>query len=283
MKYEINLGSNLLSLLTNVKKLEFEVIYRIFYVQEGQKTRKIYAPSLESMIIQHALYFYIYKYIDNKFINNSFACRIGKGIHTCKQSVYKSFRSVNSTSFYLQLDIHKFFYSISSDILLSILKQKYFKEQKLIELIAIFLKLPDTNIGVPIGNLLSQIFANVYMNEVDQYIKLKYPTYKYARYMDDFVIIGIEKYSIVEDIRVDIEKFIDTELNLKLSKFKIAKIQDGINFAGYRIFTNKILIRKYHLKRIKSFSNNDNEKGVLSLLGLSKNTHNYKKLKELYT
>lgn len=276
--YELNLGKNIFELHEKLKTKKFLYVdYNIFNIFDG-KPRKIYAPSIESAIVQHAIYLHIRDFIDSKFIYQSYACRLNKGIQQSRNYIQKSFKKHSSEKYYIQLDIKKFFYSIEPEILLNILKVKYIKDDELLELIKIFLKLPDAEKGIPIGNVLSQIFANVYMNEVDKFIIKNYK--HYARYMDDFIIIGLNLEE-ARKLKISIENFLKTNLNLELSKYHISKIKRGTNFAGYRIWQNKILLRKRHIKNVKKFIKNNNREGYLTILGLAKGTNSYKYIKNI--
>jgi hypothetical protein len=186
----------------------------------------------------------------------------------------RTFSDEDKSKFYLQMDIKKFFYSIDQQILIKILSDKYFKDKQLVKLIEIFvLNGSENKIGIPIGNLLSQIFANVYMNEVDQFIKSKYD-YSYVRYMDDFVLIGIPSYSECIRIKQDTEKFIADKLNLKLSKFKISKIESGINYAGYRIKQDSIILRARQYTNF--IIHNKNIEVLNALFSMAKHTTSFK-------
>lgn len=273
IKFELDLVWNLEKIIKKIKDNRFSITYNTFNITENGKIRIIQAPSLESCIVQHLIYKQIYHIINNKFISNSFACRVGKGIHGCKKVVYKAFRHFDREKYYLQMDIKKFFYSIDQNILLTILEKNYIKDKQLLELIKIFIK-DETGVGIPIGNLLSQIFANVYMNEVDKFLTKSYPHLQYIRYMDDFVLIGIQSYSecvFTKEIVVD---FIHKNLNLKLSKFKISTINSGINYAGYRIKQDSIILRR---RQYTNFNKHINNKEVINvILSMSKGTTSYK-------
>lgn len=271
--YEVNLILNLKKLMSKIETGTFEVRYNEFKITENGKIRVIRAPDLESCIVQQVLYHTIYDTIDNKFIDNSFACRKGKGIHLCKQVTYNNMRKFNKNKYFLQMDIKKFFYSIDQVILATIINNKYIKDRRLLSLLFLFIIDKNVNsefIGLPIGNLISQIMANVYMNEVDIYLTNKYPELFYTRYMDDFVLFGINTYSESLAIKNDLEIFIKNNLGLKLSKFKIDKLNNGINYAGYRIKHDSIILRK---RQYVNFEINKENPIILnSIMSMSKNT-----------
>lgn len=273
IRFELDLVWNLEKIIQKIKDNNFNITYNTFSITENGKIRIIQAPTLESCIVQHVIYKQVYRIINNRFISNSFACRVGKGIHSCKKVVYKAFRYFNKEQYYLQMDIKKFFYSIDQKILLSILERKYIKDKKLLKLISVFVE-DEKSVGIPIGNLLSQIFANVYMHEVDDFLTNTYPHLRYIRYMDDFVLIGLQTYSECVSIKETVIEFIHNNLNLKLSKFKISTIGSGINYAGYRIKQDSIILRR---RQYTNFNKHINNKEVINaILSMSKGTTSYK-------
>jgi len=130
----------------------------------------------------------------------------------------------------------------------------------------------DAPVGIPIGNLLSQIYALIYMNPVDHFIKRILRVKHYVRYVDDFIMIGISRDSCLEN-RALIIKFIKDALNLTLSKSTIQKVKKGLNFVGFRTWKTKRFIRKYSLFKFKKEANRGNLKAVVSILGHAKNTN----------
>ena len=152
----------------------------------------------------------------------------------------------------LKCDIKKYFYNINPNILYSIL-QKYIADPDLLEFtkVLIFDSRTDKAVGIPIGNYTSQFFANIYLNELDQYIKRTLKVKYYIRYMDDFVIFipNKEDCVILKDL---IEDFLSEKLNLTLnSKSRYFPCTMGVNFCGYRIFSTHKLLRVSSKKNIK--------------------------------
>ena len=132
--------------------------------------------------------------------------------------------------------------------------QKYIEDPQLLHLtkILIFDNSKSINqIGIPIGNYTSQFFANIYLNELDQYVKRQLKIKYYIRYMDDFIILLKSKNDCIE-IKKKIEEFIDQNLQLELNnKSRYYPYKMGVNFCGYRIFTTHKLLRTSSKKKIK--------------------------------
>lgn len=151
----------------------------------------------------------------------------------------------------LQCDIKKYFYSIDKDILYNIMS-KYISDKELLKLTYIFIYEDDSNIGIPIGNYTSQYYANIYLNELDRYVKEELKIKYYVRYMDDFIILLKSKEECIKT-KDKINNFIINRLNLQLNpKSRYYPNNIGINFCGYRIFETHRLIRNRSKKKIKN-------------------------------
>lgn len=214
--------------------------YYIFTVSEP-KPREIYAPSFRDIVVQHAIYRIIYSIFNSTFISTSFACRKGYGTHKCTDKAQRYMRACDGEEYYHQLDIRKFFSNIDRDIL-RVLIEKKIKDMRLVDIMMMF---TGKDKGIPIGNLLSQLYALIYLNSLDHFVKENLRIKKYIRYVDDFVIFGVSRLQCkyYKDLIVNFLK----DLKLELSKFNIKKIRKGINFVGYRTWKNKRFIRKYTL------------------------------------
>lgn len=256
--------------------------YKKFVLYEP-KERIIHAPAFRDVIVQHALYKSIYNIFNNTFIDQSYACRIGKGTHAAADYVQETFRKLPLDSYYLQMDIKKFFYSIDKNILKMQIIRKI-KDKKVVRLLLLFLFNKNFS-GIPIGNLLSQIYGLIYLNPLDHYIKRVLKAENYCRYVDDFIIFGWEKKECLEALE-KIKIFIDKELNLSLSRYTLQKINKGINFVGYRTWKNLRLVRKHSLYTFTKNSKLKNVESIVSILGHAKKTSSYfyflKKLRKNY-
>lgn len=234
--------------------------YRHFYVFEP-KRRLISAPHFRDRVIHRAIYNIIEPLFDKRYIYDSYACRRNKGTHKGADRAQKFIRRVESKhgkAHALKADISRYFSSIDHHILKSLLNEKLQCNRTKALLFYIIDNSPSDalGVGIPLGNLTSQIFANVYLNELDQYVKQILKIKEYARYMDDFTIIHHDKRQLHE-WRKEIERFLWQRLRLKTNSktqvFPIAK-QNGrsLDFLGYRIYGSHRLLRKSSVKRIKT-------------------------------
>lgn len=268
-EFESNLGVNINDLYSRIHDGSYRPDpYFQFRVYEP-KERIIHAPSFRDVVVQHAIYRQIYDIFDRIFINTSFACRKGYGTHRASQYAQNAMRKYDSDLYTLKLDIRKFFYSIDRDILRSLV-EKRIKDTRLVDIMMLFAQMKG-NIGIPIGNLLSQIYALIYLNPLDHFIKRDMKIKHYVRYVDDFVLIGLERPSAV-DARYTIIDFIRSLLHLELSRSTIQKIKKGINFVGYRTWQSKKFIRKFSLYKFFRMANQGKLQSIVSIAGHAKNT-----------
>ena len=268
--FETALGSNLDSLYQEIHDGCYQPQpYKSFTVYEP-KERIIYAPAFRDTVVQHAIYRVIYSIFDRTFIDQSFACREGMGTHRCSELAQKYMRACGDDEYSLKLDIRKFFYSIDRGILQELIEKKI-KDKQLVNIMMMFAKM-DTPKGIPIGNLLSQIYALIFMNPVDHFVKRELKVKKYIRYVDDFILFGLTRDQCLK-YREKIIAFIDKNLKLKLSKSTIQKIKKGINFVGYRTWKSKKFIRKYSLYKFRKMVKQNNQESSVSILGHAKHTN----------
>jgi len=269
-EFEINLGTNLTDLYEEIhNKTYYPKRYFKFVIYEP-KRRIIYAPAFRDIVVQHAIYRIIYKIFDRSFINTSFACRLGYGTHRASDYTQQALRQYDKDLYTLKLDIKKFFYSINRDILRSLIERKI-KDKRLVDIMMIFAE-NDDQLGIPIGNLLSQIYALIYLNPLDHFIKRVLKVKHYVRYVDDFILIGLTRDKCLE-FRRTIVGFLKENLHLELSKSTIQKVKRGINFVGYRTWKRKRFIRKYSLYKFRRAVKNKKQEAIISLLGHAKKTN----------
>lgn len=178
------------------------------------------------------------------------------------------------------LDIRKFYYSINHTTLKQIFRKKI-KDDKLLAVMGLFISDNVAEIGLPIGNLLSQLYALIYLNELDQFIKRELKIEHYIRYVDDFILVGLTKEQCYDN-KSSIENFIATVLQLKLSHWTIAKIKRGCNFVGYRTWKSLKFIRKRSIYNFHKQLKRKNYEAVVSLLGHAKNTSSLSEMLEKY-
>ena len=196
---------------------------------------------------------FIKPYFVPQFISTSYAGIEGRGMHKASKDVQKAMRSAKSkwkNYYILKMDVTKYFQNIDKRILWEILKRKM-KDNKLLWLTREILLSTEGMVGLPLGNYTSQMFANIYLNELDQYVKHILKCKYYYRYMDDIVIM-CENKKIAKDILNNITKFLKDNLKLTLnSKTRIFKDIQGVNFCGYKINEKRLKIRHTSKCRMK--------------------------------
>ena len=228
--------------------------YTEFYVTEP-KLRKIEKSRYIDRIVHRWIVDnFLIKGFVSQFINTSYACIKNKGMHKSAFYVQESMRKAKrewGEYYILKTDVAKYFNSINKKILLQILERKI-KDPKLMWLIKEILYAQKREKGIEIGNYTSQIFANIYLNEVDQYIKHELKIKYYARYLDDSILIVQTKKEAKEALR-KIEKFLKEKLDLELNKkTQIFKGKQGVNFCGYKINEYRLKLRDKGKRKLKN-------------------------------
>jgi RNA-directed DNA polymerase len=267
--FETNLGANIADLHKRLHDGSYRPDPYFQFTVHEPKERVIHAPSFRDVVVQHAVYRRIYPIFNRTFIDTSFACRIGYGTHKASAYTQWAMRQCNPDLYTLKLDIRKFFYSIDRCILRTLIEKKI-KDARLVEVMMLFAE-KETPVGIPIGNLLSQIYALIYLNPLDHYVKRRMNVKRYVRYVDDFILIGLERDQCVA-ARSTIVDFIGRQLRLALSKSTIQKIKKGINFVGYRTWQHKKFIRKYSLYKFTRLARRNKLESVISIAGHAKYT-----------
>jgi RNA-directed DNA polymerase len=225
---------------------------RQFYVWEPKK-RLISAPAFYDRVVHHALCNVIEPIFDNSFIHHSYACRMDKGTHEAVNTFQKQLRQAKrkwSKVYCLKIDVRRYFPSINHRILYSIIERKI-KDPDLLWLIKTIIDSNPGDTGIGIGALTSQLFANIYLDQLDHFAKevlrLKY----YIRYMDDIVILAPNKREL-HTVLAEIENFLWNKLRLTTnSKTQIMPINRGVTFLGYRIWPTHRRLKGQSKRRIK--------------------------------
>jgi len=239
--------------------------YHQFMIHEP-KERLISAAPFRDRVLHHAIHQVIESIFDRQFIYDSYACRLGKGTHRAVRR-FKEF--IKHNSYVLKCDIQKYFPSIDHEILINLIGKRI-KDERLMDLIIkiissrppeplseepqwfagddLFSSL-DRPRGIPIGNLTSQFFANIYLHELDSFVKHKLREKYYIRYVDDFVVLGNDKVHL-HDVKEQIRGFLQTlRLRLHPKKCNVFPVRVGTDFLGYRIYPTHSRIRKENVRR----------------------------------
>lgn len=259
IEFKNNLNENLESLRLELLTNTYQPRPLKTFIIRDPKTRKIKKSYFEDRIVHHTICNILEPIFEKRFIYDSFANRNGKGnLNAVKRfDKFKLKVSKNNTRncYVLKADIRHYFDEVSHDTLISILRKKV-NDEKLISLISKVLKNHSDKVGMPLGNMTSQFFANVYLNELDQFVKNELKVKYYIRYVDDFIILHDNK-GFLESCKQRIDIFLKERLQLQLhaTKSKILLLKRGIPFLGFRNFFHHRLLRKANLinmkKRIK--------------------------------
>jgi hypothetical protein len=233
------------------------------------KQRTIYAPAFRDLVVQHAIYRLVYPIFNAGFIDQSFACRVGKGTHAAADYAQAALRASPPDAYLLQLDIRKFFYRIDRALLRAQLERKI-KDRRFV---AVMMQFADYGpaVGIPIGNLLSQLYALIYLNPLDHFIKRTLGSTLYCRYVDDFVIFGCTRQQCL-GVLDQIKAFLAKAMHLELSRYSLHKVRRGLNFCGYRTWQSTRFIRKHSLYTFTQAAKKGALQSVISILGHARHT-----------
>ncbi len=259
IKFEEMLEDNLLILRNELIFHTYKPKPLETFILRDPKTRKISKSDFRDRVVHHAIVNIMEDIFDKSFIHDSYANRKGKGTLKAIErfDFFKRKVSRNNTRrcFILKADIRHYFENISHNIFLSVIKKKI-NNLRLLWLIKVILANHnvggDGSIGMPLGNLTSQFFANVYLNELDKYVKRKLRVKYYIRYVDDFVIFH-NSLKMLKSYKYEINNFLKEKLKLELhpDKSRILILNEGINFLGFRVFYNHKLVRKKNLRKFE--------------------------------
>ena len=230
--------------------------YTVFYISEPKVRRIEKSRYIDRIVHRWVVDNFLIPYFVPTFVNTSYACLKNKGMHKACLEVQKAMlhcKRIWGEYYILKMDVRKYFENINKDILFKILSRKI-KDKKLLWLIKEIIYSNEGEKSLPIGNYTSQMFANIYLNEVDQYIKHKLHCKWYFRYMDDGIVLLKTKEQakeVLEKIQIFLKEKLELELN---SKTQIFKDKQGVNFCGYKINEYRLKIRDKRKKKIKEKS-----------------------------
>lgn len=251
--------------------------YEAFNISDP-KPRNIHKASVRDRLLHHALYRTCYPFFDKMFVTDSYSCRFGKGTHKALKTFQKFFYKISKNRtrqvWVLKCDIKKFFASIDQDVLIEILGCFIDDKDILWLLSEIIHSFHSTKkgVGLPLGNLTSQLLVNVYMNEFDQFVKHCIHAEYYIRYADDFVILS-ENKQWLEGVLPRINDFLHTRLKLHLhrNKVSIKTLASGVDFLGWVHFpTHRVLRTTTKRRMFRNLKDGPSNETVQSYLGLLK-------------
>jgi len=227
--------------------------YREFRVCDT-KPRKIVAAPFGDRVVHHAICQVIEPIFDRSFIHDSYACRVGKGNLGAVLRLRRFLRAA-PRGYVLSCDVRRYFQSVDHDNLLELLARKL-KDRRLLELLRDLIETApvDPEVGpgkgIPIGNLTSQLFANVYLDPLDHFAKERLKLRRYVRYVDDFQAVHPDK-KYLHGVRETIRGFLAERLQLKLHprKATVTPVRCGTDFLGYRVWPHRMRVRRANLRR----------------------------------
>ncbi len=269
LEYNHHLEENLLQLQEDLDSRQYKPgAYRHFTIHEP-KERTISAAPYRDRIVHHAIINIIEPIWESRFYFHNYACRTEKGTHRAVDTCQKYLRKNN---YVLKCDIQQYFQSIDHQTLKVIIRKKI-RDEKLLALIDLIIDSSPVEIsrygnvslqydygdnlftplerkkGIPIGNLTSQFFANLYLNELDQWLKHSKRVNHYLRYMDDFIVFHDSK-KYLNELRSEIRDFLFTlRLNLHSKKQEIFPAKNGVPFLGFHVYTTHRRLKKENVKR----------------------------------
>jgi len=256
--------------------------YKAFNISDP-KPRNIHKASVRDRLLHHAIYRMLYPFFDKMFITDSFSCRINKGTHKAlnrfREFAYKVSKNNTKTCWILKCDIRKFFASIDHKVLLDILNS-YIPSEQIIWLLKEIIESfsVKSGVGLPLGNLTSQLFVNIYMNKFDQFIKHKLKVKYYIRYADDFIIL-LNNQKELENFIPLIRDFLSEKLKLYLhpKKIFIKTLSSGVDFLGWVNFPDHKVLRTVTKRRaFKRINTHSTPETINSYLGLLSHGNTYK-------
>lgn len=274
LKFEASFIDNIITLHYELNSGTYHPSTSICFVQKKPKLREIFAADFRDRVVHHLLVSHLEPKFERIFIHDSYSCRVGKGVHAAverlKFFLNKVMAGACRPAWYLKEDIRGFFMNMDKHILYEMICRN-FRQKDVLELSRkiIFAKCIDDyrfkgnrslldhipphktlfkvgdGKGLPIGNLTSQFFANVYLNELDQFVKHHLKCRYYIRYCDDFVLLSASQ-SQLEEWHSQIGNFLENSLKLEFntSQTKLRPVSSGIDFLGYIVRRRYTLVRR---------------------------------------
>lgn len=277
LEFQHNLMSNILSLHADLTSKTYKHSEYVAFNISDPKPRNIHKAPVRDRLLHHALYRKLYPFFDRTFVDGSYSCRKKKGMHNAidafRAYAYKSSKNHTRTVWVLKCDIRKFFASIEHARLLQILEE-YIPDKDILWLLSqiiVSFRSGKPGVGLPLGNLTSQLLVNIYMNKLDHFAKHKLKAKYYIRYADDFVFLSHDK-AWLESILPRIAEFLRDDLRLELhpKKVSISTLASGVDFLGWVHFPDHRVVRTTTKRRMFQGirKNEGSDATIQSYLGL---------------
>lgn len=283
MNFELHLEDNLFSLYESLNNGSYSHSpYKYFQIYDNKK-RDIYKAEVRDRVVHQIIYEYLLALFEPEFIVDSYASRINKGQYKAINTFRYFTRQIISdrkTCFVLKCDVRKYFDSVDQEILIKLVNEKVLCERTrtvIKDIISSHCSSTVVGKGIPLGNVTSQVFANIYLNTLDKYVKENLGCRFYVRYNDDFVILYESKVKL-ENIRGQIVTFVNEKLllDIPIEKTSLRKLEWGIDFLGFIILPNAVLLRDKTKSKIFNNINLENRHSYFGILERC-NSHHLKK------
>lgn len=270
LRFSANLEENLIVLQNHLMWQSYTVGEYRRTIIRIPKTRIIMILPFKDRVLQWAIYRVIYPLFEKSFISDSYGCIEGRGDLAAVRRIQYWLNKLGKDGrdvYALEMDIRKYFFRVPHDVILDTLRKKI-SDNRVMWLLDTIVNSKTTpfglphdvsdvetaemlwDVGMPVGSLISQMTGNIVLNELDQFIKRKLRVKHYIRYMDNFNIFGHSKPEL-RDLKAQIELFLHHQLRLDFSKAEISNTKHGIEFAGFRVWSDKLHIRKSTTLRMK--------------------------------
>jgi retron-type reverse transcriptase len=285
--FQAKLMDNIYSLHNDLKNKTYTHGRYVAFNISDPKPREIHKATVRDRLLHHLIYQELYEYFDSKFIHDSYSCRVDKGTHRAINRFRGFFRKVSKnntkTCFVLKCDIRKFFANIDHAILKGILR-KHIQDKNILWLLGQVIDSFKTTrqdlvkIGLPLGNLTSQLFVSIYMNEFDQFVKRELKVKYYIRYADDFVILSEDKNNLFLNLSY-MRDYLKEKLKLEMhpDKVYIKTFASGVDFLGWVHFPHHRVLRTATKNRmLRNLEVNPKEESKQSYLGMLSHGDTYK-------
>lgn len=251
--------------------------YQAFTIQDP-KQRQIHKATVRDRLVHQAIVTAIEPLFESRFIHDSYSCRVGKGTHAGRRRLLSFLRqeSRNNTRkvYVLKCDVRRYFASIDHEVLLRLVERRV-HDERVLELIRSVLLShgSETGRGIPLGNVTSQLFANIYLHELDWYVKQQLGVRYYARYCDDFVIVSHDR-EYLRELVAPLQDFLWQTLRLELhpQKITIRSWGQGVDFLGFVLLPHAVTIRTKTRRRMVQRVTADN---LSSYLGICMHTNGH--------
>lgn len=273
--FERNLGANIHALHEELRSGTYQPQpVNAFWINDGRKPRLIEAPSFRDLVAQHAVYAVVGPLFERRYIATSFACRTGLGTHAAADWLQAAMRRAPRTAWTLHVDVRKFFYSVDRQTLAMLVRQ-VIKCPDTLRLLNLFAQRPAAT-GIPIGNLMSQTFANLYLNSLDHFCKRQLGVRDYGRYMDDAVMVAPSRGTAVQWLD-EIRQHLGL-LGLEISHHSLQPLRRGLNWVGYRTWARARFVRPRLVSQVRADARADRLQSIVSRLGHARHTASHQPL-----